>query len=73
MVDLLKKNPAVAVPVILARLKQKDEEWCAQSLPTMAVLRGGITRVLRAAAFCICTICAREYHSGGWTACCCAG
>jgi len=28
VVDLLKKNPAVAVPVILARLKQKDEEWC---------------------------------------------
>ncbi len=29
MVELLKKNPAVAVPVVLARLKQKDEEWCA--------------------------------------------
>ncbi|KAK9837425.1 hypothetical protein WJX81_001540 [Elliptochloris bilobata] len=27
VVDLLKKNPAVAVPVVLARLKQKDEEW----------------------------------------------
>ena len=33
VVDLLKKNPAVAVPVILARLKQKDEEWCARPLP----------------------------------------
>lgn len=27
MVDLLKKNPAVAVPVILLRLEQKAEEW----------------------------------------------
>ena len=62
MVDLLKKNPAVAVPVILARLKQKDEEWCVRPLPTMVVLRGRITPVLRAAAFCICTICLRKHH-----------
>lgn len=27
MVDLLRKNPGVAVPVVLARLKQKDDEW----------------------------------------------
>ena len=32
VVDLLKKNPAVAVPVILARLTQKDEEWCGAPL-----------------------------------------
>ncbi len=25
--DLLRKNPAVAAPVVLARLEQKDEEW----------------------------------------------
>jgi len=29
VVELLKKNPAVAIPVILARLVQKDSEWCA--------------------------------------------
>eukprot|EP00232_Nephroselmis_pyriformis_P019508 CAMPEP_0182880668 /NCGR_PEP_ID=MMETSP0034_2-20130328/16687_1 /TAXON_ID=156128 /ORGANISM="Nephroselmis pyriformis, Strain CCMP717" /LENGTH=677 /DNA_ID=CAMNT_0025013665 /DNA_START=122 /DNA_END=2152 /DNA_ORIENTATION=+ len=27
VVDLLKKNPAVAIPVVLARLQQKDDEW----------------------------------------------
>jgi len=27
MVELLKKNPAVAVPVVLLRLEQKDAEW----------------------------------------------
>ena len=27
IVDLLRKNPGVAVPVVLTRLKQKDEEW----------------------------------------------
>ena len=26
VVDLLKKNPAVAIPVVLARLQQKDDE-----------------------------------------------
>ena len=25
--QLLRKNPAGAIPVVLARLKQKDEEW----------------------------------------------
>lgn len=25
--DILRKNPAVALPVILTRLKQKQEEW----------------------------------------------
>lgn len=25
--DILRKNPAVALPVISARLKQKQEEW----------------------------------------------
>ena len=29
MGELLRKNPAVAVPVVLARLVQKDSEWCA--------------------------------------------
>lgn len=29
VVDLLRKNPAVAVPVVLKRLRQKEEEWCA--------------------------------------------
>lgn len=33
VVELLKKNPAVAVPVVLARLKQKDEEWCVGCFP----------------------------------------
>ena len=33
VVELLKKNPAVAVPVVLARLKQKDEEWCEAAAP----------------------------------------
>jgi len=27
IIDLLKKNPTVAIPIILARLRQKDEEW----------------------------------------------
>ncbi len=27
MVELLKKNPAVAIPVVLARLVQNDSEW----------------------------------------------
>lgn len=27
MVRLLRDNPAVALPVILARLQQKDSEW----------------------------------------------
>eukprot|EP00899_Mesostigma_viride_P008288 jgi/Mesvir1/17460/Mv08734-RA.1 len=29
IVELLQKNPGVAIPVIMARLKQKDEEWRA--------------------------------------------
>lgn len=29
VVDLLRKNPAMAVPVVLKRLRQKEEEWCA--------------------------------------------
>lgn len=29
VVDLLRKNPAVAIPVVLKRLRQKEEEWCA--------------------------------------------
>lgn len=37
VVELLKKNPAVAVPVVLARLKQKDEEWC-ELLPLLCLL-----------------------------------
>ena len=28
VVDLLRKNPAVAIPVVLKRLRQKEEEWC---------------------------------------------
>ena len=28
--ELVRKNPAVALGVVLARLLQKDEEWCAQ-------------------------------------------
>jgi len=27
IVQLLRKNPQVAVPVVCARLQQKDEEW----------------------------------------------
>ena len=27
LVDLLRKNPSVAVPVVLARMEGKDEEW----------------------------------------------
>jgi len=27
IIDSLKRHPALAVPVVLARLKQKDEEW----------------------------------------------
>jgi paired amphipathic helix protein Sin3a len=27
VLELLRKNPAVAIPTVLARLKQKDEEW----------------------------------------------
>ena len=27
IVDLLKKNPGVAIPVVLSRLQQKDGEW----------------------------------------------
>eukprot|EP00903_Cladosiphon_okamuranus_P009925 g9422.t1 len=29
VVDLLRKNPAMAVPVVLKRLRQKEKEWCA--------------------------------------------
>eukprot|EP00752_Nemacystus_decipiens_P012829 g11361.t1 len=29
VVDLLRKNPAMAIPVVLKRLRQKEEEWCA--------------------------------------------
>lgn len=28
VVELLRKNPGVAVPVVLGRLLQKDAEWC---------------------------------------------
>ncbi|CAM9156410.1 unnamed protein product [Ectocarpus sp. 4 AP-2014] len=28
VVDLLRKNPAVAIPVVLKRLRLKEEEWC---------------------------------------------
>ena len=31
IVDLLRQNPGVAVPVVLSRLDQKDEEWYAAS------------------------------------------
>ena len=27
MVDLLKRNPLIAIPVILLRMEQKDAEW----------------------------------------------
>jgi len=27
IIDLLNKNPTVAIPIVLARLRQKDEEW----------------------------------------------
>jgi paired amphipathic helix protein Sin3a len=27
VIDALHNNPAIAVPVVLKRLKQKDEEW----------------------------------------------
>ncbi|EFJ52117.1 hypothetical protein VOLCADRAFT_56211 [Volvox carteri f. nagariensis] len=27
LIDLLRKNPVVAIPVVVARLEQKDEEW----------------------------------------------
>ena len=33
VVDLVKKNPAVALGVVLPRLLQKDEEWCAAHCP----------------------------------------
>lgn len=29
VLELLHKNPAVAIPVILKRLRQKEKEWCA--------------------------------------------
>lgn len=29
VLELLRKNPAVAVPVVLKRLRQKKQEWCA--------------------------------------------
>ncbi|CAM9121207.1 unnamed protein product, partial [Hapterophycus canaliculatus] len=28
VLDLLRKNPAVAIPVVLKRLRQKEKEWC---------------------------------------------
>mgnify|MGYP001807116502 CR=1 FL=1 len=31
LVELLKRNPVVAIPVVVARLEQKDEEWCVRS------------------------------------------
>ncbi len=30
LLDLLQKNPAVAIPVVYARLQAKDVEWCVQ-------------------------------------------
>lgn len=27
LIDLLRKNPAVAIPVVCQRLEQKDAEW----------------------------------------------
>jgi paired amphipathic helix protein Sin3a len=27
MVDLVKKNPAVALPIVLGRMEKKDAEW----------------------------------------------
>jgi histone deacetylase complex regulatory component SIN3 len=27
VVDVLRKNPASTLPIVLARLQQKDEEW----------------------------------------------
>lgn len=34
MVDLVRKNPAVALGVVLPRLLQKDEEWCDPLFPS---------------------------------------
>ena len=31
MVDLVRKHPGVAIPVVLPRLMQKEEEWYAQT------------------------------------------
>lgn len=55
MVDLLKKNPAVAIPVVLTRLVQKDSEWCAVNLTfslrlvnlTIIASRGKFATLLR--------------------------
>lgn len=27
LIDLLRKNPLVTVPLVVARMEQKDEEW----------------------------------------------
>ncbi len=35
----MRKNPAVALGVVLTRLLQKDEEWCAPKLaPPLALI-----------------------------------
>jgi len=67
VVDLLKKNPAVAVPVILARLKQKDEEWCGAPLRSRPRLseRAPLRAARRAAARRACAglhACSPELH-----------
>ena len=39
MVSLLKKNPAVAINIILGRLQQKVDEWCALCLALFSLLQ----------------------------------
>jgi paired amphipathic helix protein Sin3a len=40
VVDMLHSNPATAVPIILKRLKQKDEEWKKSQVRYMHIIKG---------------------------------
>jgi paired amphipathic helix protein Sin3a len=64
LVDLLRKNPAVAVPVVLQRLEQKDKEWCAAAAlgPVLGAGAPGLGPGLGPAARCVS---GKENSKGG--------
>ncbi len=54
VVDLLKKNPGVAIPVVLGRLHQKDAEWYVECGG------GGVGGLVGVWGGCVCVVSLRE-------------
>lgn len=56
LIELLRKNPAVAIPVVIIRLEQKEAEWLKVRPSLFGVLHGprGLTHL---AAASTCTLC----------------